>query len=210
MVASLFLLFSLNVPEGAAAEEPTLRTLKFTTLYSKGKRLYKAVEYFTGEIEKRTNGNIKFNIFPGSSLVPSKKFASSVHNGVVDLAFVPPAYEQGMWPLTSMTVAFGAPNITYDDWGIYHDQVREIMNKSIDLNVLILSMPHIVSYHLGSSKPLTGKVSDFEGLLVRGAGGAQNKSLEALGSRVVMIPAPETYMALQRGTIDASVNPFER
>ena len=197
-------------PEGAAAKDPAVRILKFQTLYSEGKHMYESVKFFTSEIEKRTKGRIKFQIFPGSSLVPTRQMLSSVHKGVLDSVFVPAAYEQGLWPITGITMTFGAPNITYEKWRNIHDQVRDIMNKNIDLDVVIVGMPHVITYLYHSKKPLSGKVDDFKNALVRSAGGAYDASFKALGCAPVNMPAPEAYMALQKGTIDSGWNAYGR
>jgi len=196
-------------PEGAAAKDPAVRTLKFTTLYTSAREMFATPKFFVDEIEKRTKGKIKFNFYPGSSLVPAKQFVSSVHNGVVDVAFAVPSYEGGLWPITDLCTVFGAPMVTYEKWRFVEEKVRVIMNKNIDLNVLILSMPHVVVYHLCSKKPLTGKVADFENLLVRSAGSSFNASLKALGAKPVTMPSSEFYMALQKGIIDGGMTTFD-
>jgi TRAP-type C4-dicarboxylate transport system substrate-binding protein len=84
------------------------------------------------------------------------------------------------------------------------------MNKNLDINVVILGMPHVLNYFYYSKKPLTGKLMDFENSLVRSAGGAYNRSFKALGCAPVKIPATEVYMALQKGTIDSGWNIYSR
>ena len=199
-----------DLSKQAIAVDPAVRTLKFTTLYIEGQELYETVRFFTNEVEKRTQGKIKFRIFAGSSLVPTNQFTTSVAKGVVDSAFAVPGYEQGLWPITGITYTLGAPKITYEKWRTVHDQVRDILNKNLDLNVVILSMPHVCNYSLYSRKPLTGKVEDFKGMLLKGAGGSFDASIKGLGGVPVTIPAPETYMALQKGTIDGAITIYSR
>ena len=210
MLATLAVLADWSASKETIAKDLSVRTLKLATLYSEGKELFKSVQFFTNEIEKRTKGKINFKIFPGNSLVPSKQALSAVHTGVVDSAFVPAAYEQQLWPLTGMLMTFGAPNITYEKWRYIHDQLRKIVNKNLDINVVILGMPHVLNYFYYSKRPLTGKLMDFENSLVRSAGGAYNRSFKALGCAPVKIPATEVYMALQKGTIDSGWNIYSR
>ena len=186
------------------------RTLKLATLYSPGRELYKTVQYFADQVDKATKGQVKFKIFPGNSLVPAKQALSSVHNGVVDAAFVPGAYEQSLWPLTGMIMTFGAPNITYAKWRTIHDPIRDIFNQNMKINVVIVSMPHVLHYLFYAKSPLSGTLKDFQNTLVRSAGGAYDASFKALGCAPVKIPASETYMALQKGTIDSGWNIYSR
>ncbi|MBU4563626.1 MAG: TRAP transporter substrate-binding protein DctP [Proteobacteria bacterium] len=185
-------------------------TLKLATLYSPGRELYKTVQYFADEVAKKTNGEVKFKIFPGNSLVPAKQALSSVHSGVLDAAFVPGAYEQSLWPLTGMLMTFGAPNITYAKWRTIHGPIRDIINKHLNINVVIVSMPHVLHYLFYSKAPVTGAMKDFQNTLVRSAGGAYDASFKALGCAPVKIPASESYMALQKGTIDSGWNIYSR
>jgi TRAP-type C4-dicarboxylate transport system substrate-binding protein len=201
---------SLNIGKYSSdAAEPT-KTLKLATLYSEGKELFKSVQFFCNEVEKRTKGKVSFRIFPGNSLVPAKQALSGVHTGVVDAAFVPAAYEQQLWPITGITMTFGAPNITYGKWRNIHDPIREIMNHNLNINVVILGMPHVLDYFFYAKFPLTGTLKDFDRALVRSAGGAYDASFKALGCAPVKIPATEVYMALQKGTIDSGWNIFSR
>jgi TRAP-type C4-dicarboxylate transport system substrate-binding protein len=204
------LLIGTTAFNNALAQTKNSRTLKLATLYSEGKELFETVKFFTTEIEKRTGGQISFKIFPGNSLVPANQALSGVHTGVVDTAFVPAAYEQSLWPLTGLTMTFGAPNITYEKWRTIHDPIRTILNENMNIDVVILGMPHVLTYFYYSKKPVTGKLSDFDRSLVRSAGGAYDASFEALGCAPVKIPASEVYMALQKGTIDSGWNIYSR
>ncbi|MEW5912377.1 MAG: TRAP transporter substrate-binding protein DctP [Thermodesulfobacteriota bacterium] len=204
----VFLLCITNPMSGEAWAQS--RTLKLATLYSPGQDLYKTVQYFVDEVAKRTKGEVKMKIFPGNSLVPAKQALSSVHNGVIEAAFVPGAYEQSLWPLTGMLMTFGAPNITYAKWRTIHDPIRDIMNKHLNINVVIVSMPHVLQYLFYAKAPVTGTLKDFHNSLVRSAGGAYDASFKALGCAPVKIPASETYMALQKGTIDSGWNIYSR
>lgn len=209
-ITGILMLMLFPLREAKAADEPQVRTLKLTTLYSEGKELYESVLFFANQVEKRTGGKIKFKIFPGNSLVSESQALTAVHTGVADSAFVPAAYEQSLWPLTGMTMTFGAPNITYEKWSSIHDQVREIINRNLNINVVILGMPHVLNYLYYSKKPLKGKLSDFEGSLVRSAGGAYDPSFQALGCAPVKMGASEVYMGLQKGTIDSGWNIYSR
>ena len=209
LLISLSVLIVLGALEDAAAKEKVY-TLKFQTLYSEGQNVFESIKFFTGEIEKRTHGRVKFQVFPGSSLVPTRQMVSATNSGVLDACYVPPPYEQGLWPITGITGIYGAPKVTYKQWRTVHDQVRDITNKEIDINVVVVSMPHILNYLLYSRNPLTGKPEDFNGMLIRSAGGPFNAAVKALGGAPVKIPAPEVYMALQKGTIDGGLNVYSR
>ncbi len=199
-----------TMPGNRDAEAQAVRTLKFGTLYSEGQEIFESNKFFTNEIEKRTQGKIKFKIFPGSSLVPTTQAISATHSGVLDTSFVPPSYEQSLWPITDITSLFGAPKLNYEEWRTVHDQIREITNKSIKSNLVVLGMSSTLNYLLFSRKPLTGKHQDFMGMLMRSAGGSFDAAVKAMGAAPVLIPAPEAYMAVQKGTIDGAMTIYSR
>jgi TRAP-type C4-dicarboxylate transport system substrate-binding protein len=209
LLISLSVLIILGALEDAAAKEKVY-TLKLQTLYSEVQGVFESVKFFANQVEKKTKGRVKFKIFPGSSLVPVKQSLSAVHNGVLDSAFSPCSYEQGLWPITAIFGLFGAPNITYERWGAIHDKARDIINNNININVVVVGMAQVLRYGIYSRKPFTGKLEDFKGMLIRSAGGPYNAGIKALGGLPVKIPAPEVYMAVQKGTVDGAASIYSR
>src|SRR6476619_5716037 len=53
---------------------------------------------FSQEVEKRSKGSLKFEIYPGSSLMKTNAQISSLRKGALDLSLVPLAYAGGEMP----------------------------------------------------------------------------------------------------------------
>src|SRR5579864_6905966 len=53
---------------------------------------------FAAEVEKRTNGALKFDIYPGSSLMKTVAQFSALRKGALDISFYPLAYAGGEVP----------------------------------------------------------------------------------------------------------------
>src|SRR6266487_2319213 len=50
---------------------------------------------FAAEVQKRSNGSLKFEIYPGSSLMKTNAQFSSMRKGALDLSLVPLSYAGG-------------------------------------------------------------------------------------------------------------------
>ena len=56
------------------------------------------VRLFAVEVEKRTKGALKFEIYPGSSLMKTNAQFSSMRKGALDMALIPLSYAGGEIP----------------------------------------------------------------------------------------------------------------
>jgi TRAP-type C4-dicarboxylate transport system substrate-binding protein len=56
------------------------------------------VRTFAVEVEKRTKGTLKFEIYPGSSLMKTNAQFSSMRKGALDMALIPLSYAGGEVP----------------------------------------------------------------------------------------------------------------
>ncbi|TAN30012.1 MAG: C4-dicarboxylate ABC transporter, partial [Castellaniella sp.] len=59
---------------------------------------------FAAEVEKRTNGAVKFQIYPGASLFKANQQFEAMSNGSLDMAVYPLAYSGGKLPATNLTL----------------------------------------------------------------------------------------------------------
>src|SRR4051812_19854792 len=53
---------------------------------------------FAAEVERRTRGNLKFSIYPGSSLMKTNAQFSAMRKGALDMSLVPLSYAGGEVP----------------------------------------------------------------------------------------------------------------
>src|SRR4249919_3615422 len=60
------------------------------------------VRKFAADVEKRTNGALKFDIYPNSSLVKVNSQFSALRRGALDLSLVPLSYAGGEVPETNI------------------------------------------------------------------------------------------------------------
>jgi TRAP-type C4-dicarboxylate transport system substrate-binding protein len=158
------------------------------------------------EIEKRTNGRVKITIYAGGALTQAPQCYEGVVNGISDLGMSCFAYTRGRFPLLEgLDLPLGYPS------GMVATQVAtELVEKYkpaeiADTHVLYL---HAHGPGLLASKRPVKVLEDLKGMKVRGTG-LSLKIVEALGGTPVAMAQPDTYEALQKNVVDATLCPIE-
>jgi TRAP-type C4-dicarboxylate transport system substrate-binding protein len=158
------------------------------------------------ELEKRTNGMVKVDVLPGGTLTPADKCYDGVEKGISDLGMSVFAYTRGKFPLTEVMdlplgIRSGAAATR-----LINDYYKKFKPKELDgVKVMFL---HAHGPGLLHSKTPVSKLEDLKGMKVRCTGLA-TKIVTALGGTPVAMPMGETYDALSRGVVDASMAPQE-
>lgn len=161
-------------------------------------------------VEERSGGRVKVTFYPAQSLCKAKDDYDAVVTGVADIAWHSIAYTPGRFPLTEIfflpylgSMPAERANNVYQE---LYKKFPEIRKEYSEIKVLWL--------HIGSSagllsakKPIR-RLEDIQKLLVR-AVGPNAPVAEALGATPVSMSAPDTYLAMEKGTVDAAFIPTE-
>jgi len=158
------------------------------------------------EIEKRTDGKVKITMFYGGTLTPADKCYDGVVKGISDIGFSVLAYTRGKFPLTEVSdLPVGLKNGVVAT-KVISDYYKKFKPKEFDeVQVMYL---HGHGPGILHSKKAIEKLEDVKGLKIRCTGMAA-KIVEKLGGTPVAMPMGETYDALSRGVVDASMAPYE-
>ena len=166
----------------------------------------KTAETWAKEIEKRTQGSVKITIYSGGSLTKAPQCYEGVVNGISDIGMSCFAYTRGRFPLLEgLDLPLGYPSGTVAT-RIATEMVQKYQPQEVaDTHVLYIHAhgPGI----LASKKPIR-TLEDFQGLKVR-ATGLSAKIVSSLGGAPVAMSQPETYEALQKGVVEATLCPIE-
>ena len=166
-----------------------------------------ANKYFVDEVEKRTDGRVQFETHFGGSLGDAGDMVELIQNRTADMGNVAPGIQSDILPLSG----FGNLPGTFDSaeagseafYDIYMDDVYEAEPKELGLRPLVAGM--IYPYQVGGKGEKIEADEDWEGLNVRSGGGMMSITLEHLGASPVEMAGGESYQALDRGTVDATV-----
>src|SRR5512139_4048181 len=158
------------------------------------------------EIEKRTNGKVQITMFYGGTLTPADKCYDGVVKGISDIGFSVLAYTRGKFPLTEVSdLPVGMKNGVVAT-KVISDYYKKFKPKEFD-EVQVMYLHGHGPGILHTKKEVT-KLEEVKGMKIRCTGMAA-KIVGALGATPVAMPMGETYDALSRGVVDASMAPYE-
>jgi TRAP-type transport system periplasmic protein len=158
---------------------------------------------FAQDVEKRTNGQIKFQIYPGASLYKATQQFDAMANGALDMAVYPLAYSGGKLPavnITLMPALIENYERAYDWEGA---PIGKWLESYLDEHgVKIITWIWQGGGVASRDKPILVP-ADVKGLKTRGAGKEIELMLQAAGASIATFPSNETYNAMQSGVVDA-------
>lgn len=167
----------------------------------------KLAESWCMEVEKRTNGQVKVEYFPGQTLTKARQVYDGVVEGLSDVGFSVLAYTRGRFPVMS---AVDLP-LGYTSGVAATKVVNAVYNKFKPKELMDTEVMYLHAHGPGlintKGKPVR-KMADMKGLKFR-AHGTSALVVEALGGTPVPKPMPETYQMLQKGVVEGAVYPME-
>jgi TRAP-type transport system periplasmic protein len=163
---------------------------------------------WAAEIEKATNGRVKFQGLPKAPAAAPGTF-DAVRDGLVDLSFVTASYTPARHILPLMAELPGAGetaeinSVAYSriHWKHFH-KVGEY--KGVKLLAVWTHGPG----QMFTKKPVKS-LADFQNQKIRTGGGIAEAVANALGASAFVKPAPESYELLNSGVADGVFFPFE-
>jgi len=159
------------------------------------------------EVEKRTNGRVKVTVFAGGTMLAADKAYDGVTKGIADIGVAVLGFTRGRFPLTeAIDLPLGYRN-AFDSTRLLNAYLKRFKPKEFDEVNILYAHAHGPGV-LHSSKKAVATFDDLRGLKVR-CTGLSAKIVGALGGAPVAMPVGDTYDALSRGVVDASLAPFE-
>lgn len=164
---------------------------------------------FLKEIEKRTNGRVAINYFPGGSLLGPTKMHDGVIQGIADIGCAHIGYSRGRFPQTEV---FSLPLGFPDAWvaaKCVKDFVKEYRPELKEWDsVHILYLHTATAGAIMTSKKQIRVMEDLKGVTLRSIG-LTAEAVEALGATPRDLPVGEIYDAIAKGVIDGATISLE-
>lgn len=160
---------------------------------------------FAQEVEKRTNGELKFEIFPSASLVKPFSQFSAMQTGALDMTLLPLAYEGGKIPevnigLMPALVTSYQQGLRWKTAPIGQELARIVDGKGVKIVTWIWQAGGVAS----KAKPILTP-ADANGQKIRGGSKEMDMMLKGAGGSITNVPSSEIYNAMQTGVLDAAV-----
>lgn len=160
---------------------------------------------FAAEVQKRTNGELAFEIYPGSSLMKTVAQFSALRRGALDMTVYPLAYAGGEVPEVNIGL-MPCLVTTYEQGMAWKTQPigQELSNLLEKRGVKIVTW---VWQAGGTGSRVTAVVQpdDVKGQKIRGGSREMDLMLKAAGGIISSVPSNEIYAAMQTGSLDAAV-----
>ncbi|MEN9711835.1 MAG: hypothetical protein RLY90_96 [Pseudomonadota bacterium] len=162
-------------------------------------------QMFAAEVEKRTKGALKFEIYPGSSLMKTNAQFSSMRKGALDMALIPLSYAGGEIPEVNIGLMPGLV-VSYEQaYGWKNKPVGIELDRLLkEKGVVLISWIWQAGGVASRSKPIVDP-EDAKGMKVRGGSREVDMILKEAGAAVVTLPSNEIYAAMQTGAMDAAM-----
>jgi len=163
------------------------------------------VRRFATEVEKQSKGSLKFEIYPGSSLMKTNSQIGALRKSALDMSLVPLAYGGGEIPQVNITLMPTLVN-SYEQGMRWKTAPvgKELDRILADKNIKIITWVWQAG-GIASTKKTVVVPDDAKGLKFRGGSKEMDQMLKGAGAAVTGMPSSEIYSAMQSGVLDAAL-----
>jgi TRAP-type C4-dicarboxylate transport system substrate-binding protein len=203
----VFAAFALALGLGNAAAQDKTFELKLSHWVPPSHPLQKAIEEWSADIEKASNGTIKSKIYPSQQLGKAFDHYDMARDGIVDFAYVNPGYQPGRFPIIAagelpfLVGQAKGGNRAIDAW--YRKYAASEMK---DVHYCFSFVLDPVAWHSINKKIMVP--ADIQGMKIRPAQGTIAAWMTLLGGTNVQSSAPEVRDILAKGVADAVTFPW--
>ena len=165
----------------------------------------KLAESWCKEVEKRTDGKVVIDYFPGQTLTKARQVYDGVVTGLSDVGLALFAYTRGRFPVMA------AVDLGYTSGKaatrVVNDVYRKFKPKELDDTQVMYLHAHGPGL-LNTKGKRVQKLEDLKGMKLRGHG-TSALIVKALGATPVPMPMPELYQSLSKGVVEGALYPIE-
>jgi TRAP-type C4-dicarboxylate transport system substrate-binding protein len=160
---------------------------------------------FAAAVEERTKGALKFEIYPGSSLMKTNAQFSALRKGALDLSLYPLPYaggevqamNLGLMPCLVTTYEQGAK---WKNAAIGKALTRIAGEKGVRFITWMWQAGGVASRSKAIEAP-----DDVRGVKIRGGSREMDLMLAAAGGQISTMPSNEIYLGMQTGALEAAL-----
>ncbi|MCG2733278.1 TRAP transporter substrate-binding protein [Pseudodesulfovibrio aespoeensis] len=164
-------------------------------------------EEWCREVEKRTDGAVVIDYFPGGTLTPAQQTYDGVVEGIADIGLSCLAYSRGRFPVMA---ALDLP-MGYATAAQATAAANKVYTKFTPAELDDVAPMYFHAHGPGllfTTPRAVATLEDMKGLKIRSTGNSA-QLVEALGGTPVAQSMPTCYQSLQKGVVDGSMHPIE-
>lgn len=164
------------------------------------------MEKWKEELEKRTNGQVKVNLFPGGTLLKADNMYDGVANKVADIGLSSTTYEPGRFPLLGLSdMPSGYPSSKVASL-VTHELINQYPPEAFKDFKIITSFATEAAFI--QTKDPVSSLGELKGKQLR-ISGALTPIMKELGAAPVGMSQAEVAEALQTGVVNGMVTSRE-
>jgi TRAP-type C4-dicarboxylate transport system substrate-binding protein len=160
---------------------------------------------FAAEVEKRSKGELKIEVYPNGSLVKTFSQFGAIRKGTLDMSVLPLAYGGGEVP--EMNLGLMPALVTSYDQGLRWKTapIGKEFEKILDeKGIKILTWVWQAGGIASKTTPIVAP-EDARGMKVRGGSKEMDLMIKGAGGAVTNVPSNEIYSAMNSGVLDAAL-----
>lgn len=204
MLILAFFATSMATPAISTADNVTL---KYSNFFPPTHIQSKLAESWCQEVEKRTEGRVKVEYYPGGSLLKVKQTYDGIVDGIADVGLSGLAYTLGRFPeMSAIDLPFGFPSGVVAT-KVANDVYSKLQPKEFADTKVMFFHGHGPGY-IHTREKAVSKLEDLKGLRIRSTGMSAD-IVTALGGTPVAMGMSDAYQSLQKGVVDGTANPIE-
>lgn len=160
---------------------------------------------FAQEVEARTKGALKFQIYPNSSLMKTVAQFSALRKSALDMSLYPIPYAGGEVPELNIGLMPGLVT-SYEQAATWKtaEVGKALTELLLEKGIVMVSWIWQAGGVASRAAPLVNP-EDAKGMKVRGGSKEMDMILKAAGASVLSLPSNEIYAAMQTGAADAAM-----
>jgi TRAP-type transport system periplasmic protein len=167
----------------------------------------KLAEEWAKEVEKRTNGQLKIDFYPGGTLTSAQDCYGGVVQGISDLGFSVLGYSRGRFPvMAAVDLPLGYTSGA-SATRVANEVYAQFKPKEFDDVQVMYFHAHGPGLLHTAKKPVA-TLEDLKGLKIRATGNS-GQLVAALGGTPVAMSMPDSYQAIQKGVVNGGIYPVE-
>lgn len=196
--------FNITIPN-LAHSQATI-TLKYANFPPATTFPCAQMERWAKEVEKRTNGKVKIQTFPGGTLLPAKNIFDGVIAGTADIGNFAMSYQPGRFPVSeAIDLPIGFASAKAASLALF-DLIEKHNPKEFE-KVKVLTLFTCPPADFMTKTPVKS-LKDLKGMELR-ASGTGASVIKLLGATPIGMPQSEAPEAIQKGIVKGNVSSME-
>lgn len=164
-------------------------------------------EQWCKEVEKRTNGAVVIEYYPGGTLTKAKDCFDGVEQHISDIGMSALAYTKGRFPLMAgVDLPMGYTSGVQAS-KVANDVFAKFQPKELDSVHVLYFHAHGPGILHTAGKPVK-TMEDLAGMSIRATGNSA-AVIAALGGKPVAQSMSESYQSIQKGVVNGGIYPVE-